>query len=377
MAKIGALHRVTNSSGGHVEMYPITSVSAIPDFEITVAARLAANTIFKTAAQFTSQNPTLLAGQFGQETDTKLVKLGDGTTAWNSLAYLSGNITFKTAAEWSTSNPVLNNGSIGQETNTGQIKIGDGVTAWNSLVYVTAPSTISNIVRKTAAEWVTAGTTVLGANQLGVETDTGYAKIGNGTATYANLEYVKSPVNPDNIIRKTAAAWVTAGSTVLLEGQVGYETDTKYAKIGDGSTTYANLEYVKSPVNPDNVLIKTAAQWTSANPTLLAGQIGIESDTEYVKFGDGSTAWNSLSYAKSPVNPDNIIRKTAAQWSSASSTVLLDGQIGYETDSHYMKIGDGSTTYANLSYVMTPTTTVELKSGSSTTTNDTITLTIS
>ncbi len=169
MAKIGALHRVTNSSGGHVEMYPITSVSAIPDFEITVAARLAANTIFKTAAQ-----------------------------------------------------------------------------------------------------------------------------------------------------------WSSAGSTVLRNGQFGYETDTKYAKIGDGSTTYANLPYVKSPVNPDN-----------------------------------------------------IIRKTAAAWVTAGSTVLLAGQIGYETDSHYMKIGDGTTTYANLSYVMTPTTTVELKSGNTTTTNDTITLTIS
>jgi hypothetical protein len=40
----------------------------------------------------------------------------------------------------------------------------------------------------------------------------------------------------------------------------------------------------------------TAANWTSANPTLLAGEIGIESDTGYWKVGDGSTAWNSLGY---------------------------------------------------------------------------------
>ena len=40
----------------------------------------------------------------------------------------------------------------------------------------------------------------------------------------------------------------------------------------------------------------TAAQWTSANPTLAAGEWGYESDTGKVKIGNGSTAWNSLAY---------------------------------------------------------------------------------
>jgi len=40
----------------------------------------------------------------------------------------------------------------------------------------------------------------------------------------------------------------------------------------------------------------TAANWTAANPTLLAGEIGIESDTKKWKLGDGSTAWNGLGY---------------------------------------------------------------------------------
>jgi hypothetical protein len=41
----------------------------------------------------------------------------------------------------------------------------------------------------------------------------------------------------------------------------------------------------------------TAANWTTANPTLLAGEIGIESDTKKWKLGDGATAWTSLAYA--------------------------------------------------------------------------------
>jgi len=40
----------------------------------------------------------------------------------------------------------------------------------------------------------------------------------------------------------------------------------------------------------------TAANWTSENPTLAAGEIGYETDTGSVKIGDGSTAWTSLAY---------------------------------------------------------------------------------
>ena len=40
----------------------------------------------------------------------------------------------------------------------------------------------------------------------------------------------------------------------------------------------------------------TASNWTTQNPTLLAGEIGYETDTGYIKVGDGSTAWISLAY---------------------------------------------------------------------------------
>lgn len=40
----------------------------------------------------------------------------------------------------------------------------------------------------------------------------------------------------------------------------------------------------------------TAANWTSENPTLAAGELGYETDTGNIKIGDGSTAWTSLAY---------------------------------------------------------------------------------
>lgn len=40
----------------------------------------------------------------------------------------------------------------------------------------------------------------------------------------------------------------------------------------------------------------TAAQWTAANPTLASGEVGFETDTFKAKIGDGSTVWTSLRY---------------------------------------------------------------------------------
>lgn len=43
----------------------------------------------------------------------------------------------------------------------------------------------------------------------------------------------------------------------------------------------------------------TASQWTSANPTLSAGEFGFETDTGKFKIGNGSAGWASLAYLSS------------------------------------------------------------------------------
>ena len=44
----------------------------------------------------------------------------------------------------------------------------------------------------------------------------------------------------------------------------------------------------------------TASNWTSNNTVLLAGEIGWETDTRKIKIGDGTTAWQSLDYLPIP-----------------------------------------------------------------------------
>lgn len=54
---------------------------------------------------------------------------------------------------------------------------------------------------------------------------------------------------------------------------------------------------------------KTLAEWQSENPVLRDGEFGVVSDgteTEWLKVGDGATAWNSLPYKKGPKGEQGI-----------------------------------------------------------------------
>jgi hypothetical protein len=89
----------------------------------------------------------------------------------------------------------------------------------------------------------------------------------------------------------------------------------------------------------------TAANWTSANPTLLAGELGYESDTGKFKIGDGSTAWTALAYtywsqisayplasadiANDAIGADQLAHTavTAGSYTAADITVDAQGRI--------------------------------------------------
>ena len=55
----------------------------------------------------------------------------------------------------------------------------------------------------------------------------------------------------------------------------------------------------------------TAAQWTAANPTLAAGEIGFETDTNKFKIGNGSSAWTALSYFANTAGLEALLNDSA------------------------------------------------------------------
>jgi hypothetical protein len=67
-----------------------------------------------TAAQWTSTNPTLASGEQGFETDTGKFKIGNGSTAWNSLAYAgnTGTVTSITAGTGLSGGTITTSGTI-------------------------------------------------------------------------------------------------------------------------------------------------------------------------------------------------------------------------------------------------------------------------
>lgn len=67
----------------------------------------------------------------------------------------------------------------------------------------------------------------------------------------------------------------------------------------------------------------TAANWTAQNPTLLAGEIGIESDTKKWKVGTGATTWASLAYAIGGTYP--IVNDDIAAGAEIAVSKLADG----------------------------------------------------
>ena len=61
----------------------------------------------------------------------------------------------------------------------------------------------------------------------------------------------------------------------------------------------------------------TSTNWTANNIVLLAGEIGIESDTNKFKVGNGTSAWNELDYAG---GGDLILYSTTGQNTDGAMT---------------------------------------------------------
>lgn len=55
-----------------------------------------------------------------------------------------------------------------------------------------------------------------------------------------------------------------------------------------------------------------AANWTLADPVLSAGEIGLESDTEKIKLGDGSSSWTELDYFYGSLDDTNYVQSLVA-----------------------------------------------------------------
>ena len=92
----------------------------------------------------------------------------------------------------------------------------------------------------------------------------------------------------------------------------------------------------------------SAANWTANNPTLLDGEIGYETDTGKIKIGNGSDAWTALSYAGlipgSGLFPYSQLLMPAGSNSAPSITFDGDSDTGiYSPSANQVALSTGGT----------------------------------
>ena len=125
----------------------------------------------------------------------------------------------------------------------------------------------------------------------------------------------------------------------------------------------------------------TASQWTSTNPTLAAGEWGYETDTNKVKIGTGSTAWNSLGY-QGAGDIEGVTAGTGLSGGGTSGTVTVSIDTAVTADLTTAQTLTNKTlttpvisSISNSGTVTLPTGTVTLASltGTETFTNKTLT----
>lgn len=196
-----------------------------------------------TAAQWTSANPTLASGEWGFETDTNKAKIGNGSTAWNSLAYIitgaTGTVTSVVAGAG------LSGGTI---TSTGTIAIDSTVAT------LTGTQTLTNKTLTAPVLGVATGTSFNSITGLSSTTPivNGTAAVGTATTT-ARADHVH-PTDTSRAATSGTLAQFAATTSAQLAGVISDETGSGSLVFGTSPTitggTFANAVIRQTLLTP-------------------------------------------------------------------------------------------------------------------------------
>jgi hypothetical protein len=167
-----------------------------------------------------------------------------------------------------------------------------------------------------------------------------------------------------------SAKLVAWGNALIAQIRGGVASD--YDNLNKLATAINALAFsinggTPSPSSGTTLRVRTGtkAQWTASNYQLASGEIGLEVDTNRVKFGIGSSLWNDLKYldesipkvwggsALTKITEINTRVAPAAQWSFYNPVLGL-GEQAQESDARKIKVGDGVTAYNDLEYWVKP-----------------------
>jgi hypothetical protein len=243
------------------------------------------------AADWTSNNPTLAAGEFGWESDTNRFKIGDGSAAWNSLDYAD---TLKTLGDIS-----VNGSSIIAPSNGDLTLTTSGSGKVNISGAYTLPSSDGS------------------ANQV-LQTD-GSGVLSFGSVSVGDFSFVgstmSSPSNADITLAPSGTGGVIA-SGIKIKGTSISSDDSTIININDGlvvdgSLTLQTGASVTGIADEDDL--------SSNSATLLASQQSIKAyvDNEISNVSVGDLTFNGSTIG-APSNADLTL-------TSSNGNVVIEG----------------------------------------------------
>jgi hypothetical protein len=212
----------------------------------TVSARMAQR--YDTAANWTAANPTLLAGEIGVESDTSKIKIGTGSTAWNSLAY----------QPWATTPIPVNAGGTGQTTYTnGQLLIGKtdgtlakatltagtGITITNGDGSVSIASSGGTVTSVTGTSPIasTGGATPDISIQDGTTTQKGAVQLEDSTSSTSTTK-AATPASVKAAYDLAAAALPATGGTLTGNVTVANQFDLRFGEATANGSNYVGFQ---------------------------------------------------------------------------------------------------------------------------------------
>ncbi len=355
-----------------------------------------------TAASWTSNNPVLYVGEIGFETDTKKLKIGDGTTAWTSLSYASvpialstlndlGDVTITSAADgdflrWNGTAWI--NDAVNLSTDT----IGSYV---ESLVAGTGV-TLTNNSGEAATPTVNVDTTVIQARVANVtDTEIGYLdgvtsaiqtqmdlKAPLASPTFTGAVTVPTPTNSTDAATKAYADAIGAGinwhnsvetaTAAALPNTPTYENGTN--GVGATLTASANARLVMDGVNAttgDRVLVKNqadatqngiyvvTAQGSVSVPYVLTRASDHDNSNDEVVRGDavyvanGSTNINQgfiISSKGTGTNDKHVLGTDDMNWSQFTGAANITAGTGITKTGNTLSIGQSVATDASVTF---------------------------
>ena len=201
-----------------------------------------------TASAWTSLNPTLDNGEFGYETDTAKFKIGNGSTAWTSLAYANANLSV-------ASLDALSDVTITSATN------GDFLR-WNGSAWINDAVNLSTDTVGSYVESLVAGTGVTVTNNSG-EGAAPTIAIGQSVATSDVPTFAGLNLN-GNIVFEGATAnefETTLSATDPTADRTITLPDATTTLVGKDTTdTLTNKTLTSPKINEDVVLAATATE---------------------------------------------------------------------------------------------------------------------